>query len=91
MKKLNKVRIEYHTSKYYEYEGYRTSDWIESYSDVTLRELFDYAYSEIECSTFGIARIYDGKYQLGTVTKGKNGMNTFYTNYGKKLNCNKDY
>ncbi len=52
MRKLNNARIEYHTSKYCEYEGYRTSDWIESYSDVTIRELFDYAYSEIECSTF---------------------------------------
>ena len=49
MKKLNNARIEYHTSKYCEYSGYRTSDWVESYSDVTLRELFDYAYNEIEC------------------------------------------
>lgn len=91
MKKLNNARVEYHTSTYYDFSGYKTSDWIDEYSNVTLRELFDYAYNEIECSTFGIARIYDGKYQLGTVTKGKDGMSVFYTNYGKKLNCNKDY
>lgn len=78
-------------SKYCEYNDYRASDWIDEWCDVTIRELFDYAYNEIECSTLGIARIYDGKYQLGTVTKGKNGMRTFYTNYGKKLNGNKDY
>lgn len=92
MKKLKDATIEYHTSTYCECGDYITNDWIDKYDDdVTISVLFDDAYSEIEQSTFGIARIYQGKYQLGTVTKGNDGMNTFYTNYGRKLNGYKDY
>ena len=92
MKKLHDATIEYNTSTYHVYGDCIKHDWVDEYDDdVTISELFDDAYSEIEQSTFGIARIYQGIYQLGTVTKGNNGMNTFYTNYGRKLNGYKDY
>lgn len=88
MKHLMNTRIEYHTSTYNEWAHcYSTDDYVNTYSgSKTISELFTEAQNTLSECTYGIARIYYGKYQIGTVTK-KNyaDVNIFYTDFGKRL------
>lgn len=88
MKHLTNTRIEYNTSTFNEWAHcYNTDDYVNSYSsEKTISELFTEAENTLRSCTYGIARIYYGKYQIGTVTK-KNyaDVNIFYTNFGKQL------
>ena len=88
MKHLMNTRIEYNTSTYNEWaHSYNTDDYVNTYSgSKTISELFTEAENTLSECTYGIARIFYGKYQIGTVTKKSYAdVNIYYTNFGKKL------
>ena len=91
MKRLTNTKIVYQTSTWSEWEHcYHTDDYASSYSESkTMDELFSDAQSTLSECTYGIARIFYGKYQIGTVTKRCfTDVTTYYTNFGKKLSGN---
>lgn len=88
MKRLTNTKIVCQTSTWDEWSHcYNTDDFASSYSESkTIDELFSDAQNALSGCTYGIARIYYGKYQIGTITKKDfEGINEYLTNFGKKL------
>ena len=94
MKKLTNTRITFNVSTWDEYNhDYQTDDFVYSFSEPkTIKELTAEAYNTISEYTYGIARIYWGKYQIGTTTKKGCDIDEYLTAFGKKLSGkNKEY
>lgn len=92
MKRIKNAYIEGNTSSWNDYyHCLDTDNFCLDLPCLTIKELFDRAYQALEQADYGIARIYDGKYQLGTVTKDRyQNMDEYYTRYGRQLMGQKD-
>ena len=87
MKQLTNTRLTLNVSTWDEYNHYyQTDDFVYSFDEPkTIDVLIIDARCLISEYTYGIARLYWGKYQIGTVTKNGCDINEYLTSFGKKL------
>ena len=87
MKQLTNTTITLNVSKWDEYNhNYKTDDFVYDFGEPkTIEALIIDAKYLISEHTYGIARLYCGKYQIGAVTKKECEINGYLTDFGKKL------
>ena len=87
MKRLTNTRITFNVSTWDEYNyDYQTDDFIYKFDESkTIDALIIDANAVLSQYTYGIARLYWGKYQIATVVKKGCDIDEYLTDFGKKL------
>lgn len=86
MKKLTNTKITFNVSLCDDFNHWTDDDFIHFHDEpVSICKLINEAHNKLSEYTYGIARIYYGKYQIGTITNNGDNITEYLTDFGKKL------